>query len=93
MAKKTSSPKPATAAKKTAATASNAAIRQAIEAGEGLLRLAPTWVPRSFLMPGRRLKLHPSDLYALGRTVAASTNAGSRPPPRPPTPAPRPTRG
>jgi hypothetical protein len=38
----------------------------ALEAGEGLLRLAPTWVPRSFLMPGRRLKLHPNDYYALG---------------------------
>src|SRR5262249_51491857 len=28
--------------------------------------LAPTWVPRSFLMPGGRLKLAPGDLYALG---------------------------
>ena len=41
-------------------------VSGAIEAGEGLLRLAPTWVPRSFLMPGRRLKLHPADYYALG---------------------------
>jgi hypothetical protein len=41
-------------------------IRRAIEAGGGVLRLAPTWVPRSFLMPGRRLKLAPQDLYALG---------------------------
>src|ERR671924_419379 len=41
-------------------------VRQALEAGEGLLRLAPTWVPRSFLMPGRRIKLAPQDLYALG---------------------------
>ncbi len=32
----------------------------------GLLRLAPCWVPRSFLQPGRRLKLHPDDLYAFG---------------------------
>jgi hypothetical protein len=39
---------------------------QAIEAGEGILRLAPTWVPRSFLMPGRRLKLATEDLYAYG---------------------------
>src|SRR3954465_1935624 len=43
-----------------------AAVRRALEAGEGLLRLAPTWVPRSFLMPGRRLKLAPQDVYALG---------------------------
>jgi hypothetical protein len=31
-----------------------------------VLRLAPCWVPRSFLHPGKRLKLHPDDLYALG---------------------------
>ena len=43
-----------------------APIRQALEIGEGLLRLAPTWVPRSFLMPGRRIKLAPQDVYALG---------------------------
>ena len=41
-------------------------VNAALEAGEGLLRLAPCWVPRSFLMPGRRLKLHPNDYYALG---------------------------
>ena len=43
-----------------------ARVRAALDAGEGLLRLAPTWVPRSFLMPGGRLKLAPQDLYALG---------------------------
>jgi hypothetical protein len=32
----------------------------------GLLRLAPCWVPRVFVQPGRRLKLHPDDLYAYG---------------------------
>src|SRR6201981_3934851 len=41
-------------------------VRSVLEAGEGLLRLAPTWVPRSFLMPGRRIKLAPQDIYALG---------------------------
>jgi hypothetical protein len=41
-------------------------VRHALESSGGVLRLAPTWVPRSFLMPGRRLKLHPQDLYALG---------------------------
>ncbi len=49
-----------------AETASPAALREALGAAGGVLRLAPTWVPRSFLMPGRRLKLHPDDLYALG---------------------------
>src|SRR3954464_15767416 len=38
----------------------------ALEAGGGLLRLAPCWVPRSFLQPGKRLKLDPKDLYAFG---------------------------
>lgn len=41
-------------------------IKSVLEAGDGIFRLAPTWVPRSFLMPGRRLKLAPQDLYALG---------------------------
>jgi len=43
------------------------AAKEALEAGEGVLRLAPNWVPRSFLQPGKRLKLHPNDYYALGK--------------------------
>jgi len=39
---------------------------QALEQGQGILRLAPTWVPRSFCVPGRRIKLHPDDYYILG---------------------------
>lgn len=41
-------------------------ILEALETGGGVVRLAPCWVPRSFLMPGGRLKLDPRDLYALG---------------------------
>jgi hypothetical protein len=41
-------------------------VRDAIGDGAGILRLEPTWVPRSFMIPGRRLKLHPDDLYAFG---------------------------
>jgi hypothetical protein len=41
-------------------------VEAEISATGGLLRLAPCWVPRSFLQPGRRLKLHPDDLYAYG---------------------------
>lgn len=41
-------------------------LDSALDAGEGLLRLTPTWVPRSFLHPGRRIKLNPNDLYAFG---------------------------
>ncbi|MCX7886166.1 MAG: hypothetical protein N3B01_02765 [Verrucomicrobiae bacterium] len=40
--------------------------KRALDAGDGLLRLAPCWVPRSFLQPGLRLKLHPDDTYAFG---------------------------
>ena len=41
-------------------------IQDALDAGAGIFRLEPCWVPRSFLIPGRRLKLHPDDLYAFG---------------------------
>lgn len=41
-------------------------FREALEKGEGVVRLMPTWVPRAFCVPGRRLRLHPNDLYALG---------------------------
>jgi hypothetical protein len=40
--------------------------QQILEQGEGILRLAPTWVPRVFCIPGRRIKLHPRDYYAFG---------------------------
>jgi hypothetical protein len=43
-----------------------AVLQRALDTGEGLLRLAPTWVPRSFLHPGKRIKLHPADWYAYG---------------------------
>ena len=39
---------------------------RALEQGKGIVRLAPNWVPRSFCVPGRRIKLHPDDYYALG---------------------------
>jgi hypothetical protein len=68
----------------------SALIRQAVDTSAGILRLAPTWVPRSFLMPGRRLKLALQDVYALGanrggideRWFASTTtaaNAGAPP--------------
>jgi len=40
--------------------------KQALDQGKGIVRLAPTWVPRAFCIPGRRLKLDPRDLYAFG---------------------------
>lgn len=41
-------------------------VEKALDQGKGILRLSPTWVPRSFCVPGRRIKLHPADYYALG---------------------------
>jgi len=41
-------------------------LDSALDAGGGLLRLTPTWVPRSFLHPGKRIKLHPNDYYSYG---------------------------
>ena len=65
----------------------NQRMKQVYEDGVGILRLAPTWVPRSFLMPGRRLKLAPQDIYALGahrggideRWFASTTRADNGP--------------
>jgi hypothetical protein len=64
-----------------------ALVRDAISAGNGILRLEPAWVPRSFMIPGRRLKLHPDDLYACGghrggineRWFSSTTNADNGP--------------
>src|SRR6478672_1759662 len=51
---------------KTLSSNVKSAAEAALADGGGLLRLAPCWVPRSFLQPGKRLKLHPDDLYAFG---------------------------
>ncbi len=40
--------------------------KKLLEEGKGIYRLAPTWVPRSFCRPGKRIKLHPDDYYILG---------------------------
>src|SRR4028118_1615947 len=65
----------------------NQFTKDALTGGEGIVRLAPCWVPRSFLMPGGRLKLDPRDLYALGahrggideRWFSSTTNADDGP--------------
>lgn len=41
-------------------------IREVFEKMEGILQLTPTWVPRPFNRPGRRLRLHPDDYFAMG---------------------------
>jgi len=51
---------------KTVKTKVASLVESALGESGGLLRLAACWVPRSFLQPGKRLKLHPDDLYAFG---------------------------
>ncbi|HSN11785.1 MAG TPA: hypothetical protein VLS51_06740 [Propionibacteriaceae bacterium] len=46
---------------------SASAADRSLDHGDGVLRLAPTWVPRVFSTPGRRLRLHPDDYYAFGK--------------------------
>lgn len=61
--------------------------KKLLEEGNGVFRLAPTWVPRSFCIPGKRIKLHPDDYYALGlerggideRWFASTTHAENGP--------------
>jgi len=62
-------------------------IEKALDEGKGIFRLEPAWVPRSFCIPGRRLKLHPNDYYAYGahrggideRWFASTTKADNGP--------------
>ena len=61
--------------------------KKLLEEGKGVYRLAPTWVPRSFCIPGKRIKLHPDDYYVLGlerggideRWFASTTHADNGP--------------
>lgn len=53
---------------KTVSSNVRALTTQALEETGGLLQLAPTWVPRSFLQPGLRIKLDPRDTFAFGLT-------------------------
>src|SRR5262249_21823785 len=62
-------------------------VQRALESTGGVLRLEPSWVPRTFMIPGRRVKLHPDDVYALGghrggineRWFSSTTNADNGP--------------
>jgi len=62
-------------------------VKEALNAGAGILKLEPCWVPRSFMIPGGRLRLHPDDLYALGahrggineRWFSSTTHASNGP--------------
>ncbi len=62
-------------------------LTKELENKGGVLRLAPTWVPRAFMVPGGRIKLAPEDLYILGadrggideRWFASTTQADNGP--------------
>lgn len=64
-----------------------ALAQRALEEGQGVLRLAPTWVARPYCRPGRRLKLHPNEYYPWGldrgavgeRWLASTTLADNGP--------------
>ncbi len=61
--------------------------RTALDQGNGILQLAPAWVPRVYCIPGRRIRLHPDDYYAFGshrggideRWLASTTPADNGP--------------
>ena len=44
-------------------TVNASSMDRALDAGLGIVALAPTWVPRAFCTPGRRVKLHPDDYF------------------------------
>lgn len=46
---------------------SASAAERALDAGQGVVRFAPAWVPLHFCTPGRRLGLHPHDYYPFGK--------------------------
>jgi hypothetical protein len=60
---------------------------RALNAGRGVVRLAPAWVPRAFCTPGRRIRLHPNDYYPFEkerggideRWLASATRADNGP--------------
>lgn len=62
-------------------------LKRGLDMGNGVFRLFPTWVPRVFCVPGKRLKLHPDDYYAFGahrggideRWFASTTKADNGP--------------
>ncbi len=62
-------------------------LETALDAGQGILHMLPCWVPRTFAVPGRRLRLAEQDLYALGderggldeRWLCSTTNPANGP--------------
>ncbi len=40
--------------------------KQILDKGDGILSMIPNWVPRPFNRPGKRIRLHPDDYFAMG---------------------------
>jgi hypothetical protein len=51
-----------------AVTSAATPMARALDAGAGIVRLAPNWVPRAFCTPGRRIRLHPDDYFPFQQT-------------------------
>ena len=51
--------------------ANSAKIREIFKTRQGVFRLVPNWIPRSFNRPGCRLRLHPDDYFCLGTARGA----------------------
>ena len=49
-------------------TSAASAFERTINAGDGIVRFAPAWVPRAFCTPGRRIRLHPDDYFPFEQT-------------------------
>lgn len=45
--------------------------RKVLDKGDGVLQMVPNWVPRPFFSPGKRIRLHPDDYYAMGMKAGA----------------------
>lgn len=51
--------------------ADKSVYKKVLEKGDGVLLMVPNWVPRPFFSPGKRIRLHPDDYYAMGMKAGA----------------------
>lgn len=51
--------------------ADKSVYRKVLDKGDGVLLMVPNWVPRPFFSPGKRIRLHPDDYYAMGMKAGA----------------------
>jgi hypothetical protein len=51
--------------------ADKSAYKKILDKGDGVLSMVPNWVPRPFFSPGKRIRLHPDDYYAMGMKSGA----------------------